>query len=120
MLFELVRHQPQCQPGAVNRHIYLTQKERQRPDMVFMAMSQKYRLDLVGPVPDVGKIGNNQIDPQNFVLWKTKACIDDQYAPVIFHDHHVLADFAKAAEGDYFQFGFTGYELSLIHISEPT
>ena len=50
-LFELVLHKCQCQRGTEYRHMKFPQKERQRADMVLMAMRQHDTDDLVTVLP---------------------------------------------------------------------
>ena len=55
----------------------------------------------------IGKIGDDKIDPQHIILGEHQAGIDNHNVVVIFEYGHIFADFPQATQGDNPQFLFT-------------
>src|SRR3972149_5912618 len=55
------------------------------------------------PRRDVGDVRDDQIDAQHLLLGEHEAGVDDDEVFAKLEDHHVLADLAEAAQGDYAQ-----------------
>ena len=66
MLFQLGVDQPERHPGAVDRDrlgaIHLHDQERQRADVVLVAVRDDDRAEVVGRLADVAEVGDHQID----------------------------------------------------------
>ena len=74
------------------------EQERDRPDVVFVRMGEHQRLDVVEPVFDVTKVGQDQVDAGLVVGGKHHPAVDDQQPAQVLENGHVAADFADAAE----------------------
>ncbi len=100
VLVELGAHHRGGQRPAVDRQLapQLAQHERQRPHVVLVPVGQHDRLDVVGPLAQVGEVGQHQIDPELVGRREHQPGVDHDDAAVVLDDHHVLADLAEPAE----------------------
>jgi hypothetical protein len=62
VLFQAPLHQRQRKRCAVHRNVQIRQKERHRPDMIFVAVSENERTNVLPVLAEVGEIGRHQID----------------------------------------------------------
>ena len=61
VLFKPSLHQRERKRGPINRHVELRQQERDRPDVILMAMRQNQRADVLGVLFQIGEIGRDDI-----------------------------------------------------------
>jgi hypothetical protein len=99
VVLELVAHQPEGHPGAVDRPVEAADHKRQRADVVLVAVGQHDRLDLVGVLHQVADVRDHQVDAQHLLLRKHQPGVDNQDPAVVLDRHHVDADLPEAAEG---------------------
>ena len=99
-VLQLLADQAQGHAGSVHWYAEAVDDERQRPDVVLVAVGQDDRLDLVGALDQVGDVGDHQVDAQHLLLGEHQAGVDDQDPAVVLDRHHVDADLAQPTEGD--------------------
>ena len=90
--------------GTVNWNVYLPQQKRNRSNMIFVAVSQDQRGDLVPILINKGEIRYDYVDPVDIVLRESHACVNDDRFAATAHRHHVQSKFANTAQRNYFQF----------------
>ena len=69
--------------------------------MIFVAVGEDDRFDLVAILFEVGDVGDDEVDAEEFGLGEHHAGVnnDDGFADA--NRHHVHAEFAETTEGDY-------------------
>jgi hypothetical protein len=98
--FQLGGYQPVGQPRRIDRALKLRQDERQRPDVVFVTVSDEDGADLIDSFLQVGDVWDDQIDPKHSFLWELDPAIDDYDVVFVFQGHHVFAYFPQAPQGN--------------------
>jgi hypothetical protein len=88
------------QPRRIDRALKLRQDERQRPDVVFVTVSDEDGADLIDSFLQVGDVWDDQIDPKHSFLWELDPAIDDYDVVFVFQGHHVFAYFPQAPQGN--------------------
>ena len=68
--------------------------------MILVAVGQDDRLQLSQAVPEVGPVGQDEVDAQHLVAGEAQAGVDQQSPAVLLDAGHVLADLAEPAEED--------------------
>jgi hypothetical protein len=66
--------------------------------MVFVAVGDENAPDPVGPLHQIGNIGDNQVNTQHFFGGKLNPAINDDYIVAELQGHHIFPDFAEAAQ----------------------
>ena len=77
----------------------LAQDPRQRAEMVLVAVGHDDRLDVLGPLAQVGEVGQDQVDADHLRGREAQAHVHHHDAPVVLDDRHVLAYLPQPAEG---------------------
>ena len=77
----------------------LAQDEGQRAEMVLVAVRDDDRLDVPGPLAQVGEVGQHEVDADHLRSREAQADVDHDDAPVVLDDRHVLADLPQSPEG---------------------
>ena len=67
--------------------------------MVLVAVGEDHGTDRAGPVPQVGEVGQDEVDAEVLVPREGEAGVDDDDLPLALVDGHVLADLAEPAQG---------------------
>ena len=94
---------PQSKFGAVHGNVEFGQHERQRADMVLMAMGDQDAADFFSILFKIGDIGNDKVDAQHLLIGKHQAGIDHHNVIFVFYGVHILADFPQPAQGNKLQ-----------------
>jgi hypothetical protein len=122
VLLALGRDERQREPRTDDEQLGpLAQQERDGADVVFMAVGEHERIDVVEPVLDRPEVRENQVDPWRVLRGEQHPTIDDEQAPVVLEDRHVAADLTDAAERDHAQAALgqprwrCGRELGAVH-----
>jgi len=76
----------------------LAQDERQRADVVLVAVGQDDRLDVLRAFAQVGEVGQHQIDADHVRRREAQARVHHHDAVVELDDGQVLADLPQTAE----------------------
>ena len=95
---EFLSEQGQGQGGAVHRHGDLPEQEGHGADVVFVAVGEDHGRHFVPALPQVGEIGDDDVDPQHVVLGEHEAGVHHHQVVVGLQGHQVEADFPQAAQ----------------------
>jgi hypothetical protein len=68
--------------------------------VVFVPVGQHQRLDVVQPVLDRSKVGQNEVHSGCIVLWEQHPTVDHQQPTGMLEDGHIATDLSDATEGD--------------------
>ncbi len=98
MLLKFLPQEGQRQGGAVDGGGELLEKEGHRADMVFVGVGQDQGHELVPALPQISKIGNNDVDPQHGIFGKHEARIHHHQVVGGLQGHHVEADLPHASQ----------------------
>lgn len=71
---------------------------RHATDVVFVAVGEHERLDLVETVLDVVEVRQDEVHARLFLFREEHAAVDEQDMSVVFDHVHVAADLAQTAE----------------------
>src|SRR5437016_4788864 len=103
VLVEFVFRQTKCEPRSVNRHIEFFQNVGQRAEMIFVAVRQDDRRDLVAKLFEDFEIGNGNIDAIDALFGKAHARVDNDHLVAKTQQRAVHPKLADTAEGNDFQ-----------------
>ena len=84
----------------------LAQDPRQGSEVVLVAVGDDDRLDVLGPLAQVGEVRQDEVDADHLRRREAEADIDDDDPPLVLDDRHVLADLAEPAKRQDPQLGF--------------
>ena len=101
MLAQLHIDEAAREPGAEHRHVDLAQQERQRADVVLVAVGEEHRLQARGVVQDVLEVRDHEVDAEHLLLGEHQPHVDGDRLVVVLVEHHVAPDLAEAAERDH-------------------
>ena len=104
MLFQLAFDIRQRELGPVDRNVQLRQNPRQTADVVFMAMGQNDRANLLAVFSQIADIRNNDVHTQQLLFRKHQTGIDDDDVILPAERHAVHAELAQAAQRNHLQF----------------
>src|SRR5215207_736401 len=76
----------------------LAQQPRQRAEMVLVAVRDHDRLDVGDALAQVGEVRQHQVDAQLLGGREAQPRVDDDDAPAVLDDGHVLPDLADASQ----------------------
>ena len=65
--------------------------------MVFVAMGQDYGANVLAVLLEIGGVGDDQIDAEEFGFGEHHAGVDDEDVVAQAKGHHVHAEFAETA-----------------------
>ena len=95
MLVELRLDQAERQPrGPDLGHRHLAQEVRQPADVVLVRMGEDNCANLARPLPQIGEVGQHEIDAEMLVARERKPGIDHEASVLVLEHGHVLADLA--------------------------
>jgi hypothetical protein len=86
--------------GPDRREVQLRQDVGQRADVVLVPVGNDDAPDAVELVPQVGHVGDHEVDAEHLVLGEHHAGVDGDDVVAGLDHHHVAADLAEAAERD--------------------
>src|SRR5439155_6071054 len=78
----------------------LAQDERQRAEVILVAVRHDDRLDVPRSLAQVGEVGQHEVDADHLRGGKAQPHVDHDDAPVELDDRQVLADLPQASEGE--------------------
>jgi len=97
---EALLDQSEREARAVNGNIEVAKDIGKRADVVFMAMSEDNGTNVSAILLEVGDIGDDEINAEEFGFREHHTGVDDDDVVAVAQGHHVHAEFAEAAEGD--------------------
>src|SRR5262249_509331 len=103
VLFQLVFHKSHRESRPVHRHIQIGKDERKGADVVFVAVRQEDRLDFTLPFEEISDMGNDDVDPEKFLVRKHHARIHNNDGSTAPEGHHVHTEFAEPAKRNNFE-----------------
>jgi hypothetical protein len=103
VLGEAVAEQPERKLRAVHREVEFPQQERDRPDVVLVAVRQQQRGDGRGRVPQDGEVGDDVIHPQHRVVGEHEAGVDENGRAALVEQHGVHPDLPETAQRHHAQ-----------------
>ena len=104
VLFQLVFDVGQRELRAPDRHVQFAQNPGQRADVVFVAVGQNDAAHPLAVFGQVGDIGDDDVDAQQFGFGKHQAGVDDDNVVTPANGHAVHPELAQAAQGHDVQF----------------
>ena len=64
-----------------------------------------YKIFIIfGVAFEIGKIRDNEIDPEHIIIRKRNAAIDYDYVVLVFKNGYIFSDLVKSTERYYLQF----------------
>ncbi len=103
VFFQAPFHQRQREGRAVHRHVDFAEQERNRADVIFVAMRQDQRAHLVAILFEIREVGRDDVDAQQFGVRKHHAGVHDDDVVPVADGHRVHAELAQTAERDQLQ-----------------
>ena len=67
--------------------------------MVLVAVGEDDRVDVLGSLPQIGEVGEHEVDAELIRRREHQPGVDDHDAAVVLDDHHVLPDLPEPAQG---------------------
>ena len=95
-----LRARPEGQRRAVDRERQLPQQEAQAAAVVLVAVGDDAALDPVGVLPQVGEVGQDQVDAGHVGVGEHQPAVEEHDPPVDLDAGAVAADLPEAAEED--------------------
>ena len=93
-LLQLRAHEAERQRATVDRlrDPELAEHVRNSAHMVFVAVGEDQRVDVVLALPERGEVGQDEVDAEHLGRREHHACVDDHDPPIGLDGGHVLAD----------------------------
>ena len=88
------------QLGRVYGHVELRKDEWHGARVVLVAVGDEDGADLVLVLAQVGDVGDDEVHAGHVLFGEHNPGVDDDDVVAVLKGHHVLADFAEAAQGD--------------------
>ncbi len=104
VLFELAFDVGQREFGGIDGNLELAEDPGKSADVVFVAMGKDDGADVFPVLREVGDVGNDDVDAEQFRFREHEAGIDHDDVVFPADCEAVHAEFAEAAERDDFQF----------------
>ena len=99
-LFHPVPGQADGELGPVDGHLQVAQQIGQSPGVVLVPVGQDDAVDLVGPLPQVGELGQDQVHAGHVGVGEHDAAVEDDDAAVDLDAGAVAADLPEPPEED--------------------
>ena len=68
--------------------------------MILVAVREDDRVEDVGVLCDVAEVGEHEVDSEQLRAWEREAGVEQDHAPAVLEDGHVLAHLAQPAQRD--------------------
>ncbi len=98
-LVDPVPRQADRELGPVNRDLQVTQQVGQPPGVVLVAVGEDDPVDLVGPLAEIGELGEHQIDPGHVGVGEHDPAVENDDATVDLDAGAVATDLTEPARG---------------------
>ena len=100
VFFELAFDQGQRELGAIDRNVELRQHPGQPADVIFVSVRQDDRAHVRPILDEVGYVGYDDIDAEQFGFREHEPGIDDDDVVAPANRHAIHAEFAESTEGN--------------------
>src|SRR6266478_8263992 len=97
---ETLFYEREGEAGAVHGDIKVAEDVGERADVIFVAVSEHDGADMGAILFQIGDVGDDEVDAEEFGLGEHHAGVDDDDVVTKPQGHHVHAKFAEAAERD--------------------
>ena len=98
VFFEFVFDVGEGEFRAIDRNVQFTENPWQGADVVFMSMSENDAAYLMTIFEQIGDIGNDDVDAEQFGFGEHQAGVDDDDVIALADGHAVHAELAHAAQ----------------------
>ena len=98
--FEAFFDQREREARAINGHVEVAQNIGKRADVIFVAVREHDGADVLAILLQVGDVGNDEVDAEEFGFGEHHAGVDDDDVVAEAKRHHVHAEFAETTEGN--------------------
>jgi hypothetical protein len=88
------------QLGAVNGSLQVAQQVGQAPGVILMPMGEDDPVHLVGSLPQVGELGEDQVDPGHIGIGEHDPAVENDDAAVDLNTGTVAPDFPETSKKD--------------------
>lgn len=95
--FEFAFDEAAGETCGVDRGVHFAKQVGKGPDVVFVSVGDEDGFDLVFVFDEVGKVRDDDVDPEHVFFWECHACIDYDNFVAVTEYSHVLPDFSKAS-----------------------
>jgi hypothetical protein len=99
--FEALFDEREGEARAVDGHVEVAKNVRQGADVIFVAVGEDDRFDEMAILFQVGDVGNDEVDAEEFGFGEHHSGVDDDDGIADANRHHVHAEFAETTERDY-------------------
>ena len=106
---QLGARQRQRERRAVDGRVYFVEHVRQGADVVFVAVGEQDGPQALPVFPQVGDVGDDDVNAEQFGVREHHAAIDDHQMAIVFEGHHVHSELAEASEGNGAQLAAGGW-----------
>ena len=89
--------------GAIDGDVELGEEIGGAADVVFVGVGKDESADFVAVLLEIGEVGGNDVDAEEFGVGEHHARVDDDDVVVVAESHGVHAELAQPAEGDNLQ-----------------
>lgn len=95
--FEFAFDEAAGEACGVDRGVHFAKQVGKGPDVVFVSVGDEDGFDLVFVFDEVGKVRDDDVDPEHVFFREGHACIDYDNFVAVTEYSHVLPDFSKAS-----------------------
>ena len=92
---EALFDQREREARAVHRNVEVAKDVGKRADVVFVAVGQYDRADEMAILFEIGDVGNDEVDAEEFGFWEHHSGVDDDDVVAEAQHHHVHSEFAE-------------------------
>ena len=95
--FEFTFDEAAGEACGVDWGVHFAKQVGKGPDVIFVSVGDEDGFDLVFVFDEVGKVRDDDVDPEHVFFWECHACIDYDNFVAVTEYSHVLPDFSKAS-----------------------
>ena len=104
MLFEFALDVGEGEFGAIDRNVQLGKDRGQSANVIFVAMREDDGTNMITVLEQIGDVGNDDIDAQEFGFGEHQSGVDDDDVIGPADGHAVHPELAQAAERNDMEF----------------
>src|SRR5690242_6525086 len=103
VLFEPSFHQSKCKGSPVNRHVDLRQEKWNGANVIFVAVREDQRADVLAVLLEISEIRCNDVDAEEFRVGKHHTRIHHDDVIPVADGHRVHTELAESSEWNHLQ-----------------